>query len=236
MVSSDIAGMIDHSILHPTLTDVDLYNHCKIAVKYKVASVCVKPYHVAKAATFVKDSGVAVCAVIGFPHGNSATDVKIFETNQVCHDGATEVDMVVNIGKVLQGDWDYVKQEINAIHYTCKKNNAILKVIFETDYVTRDQDKIKLCEICSEFKVEFAKTSTGFGFVKGKDGKYSYSGATESDIKLLRKHCSPEVQIKAAGGIRTLDQLLKAKELGATRIGASATEEIINEAVKRFGA
>jgi deoxyribose-phosphate aldolase len=231
---ANISSMIDHSILHPTLTDNDLMKHCKIAVKYEVATVCVKPYHVIQAMNFIKGSNVGVCAVVGFPHGNSTTEVKVYETLQVCKDGANEVDMVVNIGKVLQGDWEYVSAEIKSVHDACLKNSAILKVIFETDFVTNDIDKIKLCQICSEHKVEFVKTSTGYGFVKGSDGKYFYLGATEHDLKLLRQYCSPSVKIKAAGGVRTLDQLLKARECGADRVGASATEEIMKEAIKRY--
>jgi deoxyribose-phosphate aldolase len=135
---------------------------------------------------------------------------------------------------VLQGDWEYVSTEIKSVHDACLKNGAILKVIFETDYVTNDRDKIKLCQICSEHKVEFVKTSTGYGFVKGDDGKYFYKGATEHDLKLLRQNCSPSVKIKAAGGVRTLDQLLKVREYGADRVGASATEDIMKEAIKRY--
>jgi deoxyribose-phosphate aldolase len=233
--SIDIAKMIDHSILHPTMTDDDLRKHCEIASRYKVATVCVKPYHVKLASKFLKGSGVNICVVIGFPHGNSSTDVKVIETRHVCADGAKEVDMVVNIGKVLQGDWDYVKEEINAIHNACIENQAILKVIFENDYVTKDADKIKLCQICNEINVEFVKTSTGYGFVKGSDGNYFYNGATESDLKLMRKYCKPSIQIKAAGGVRTLDQLLKVRDLGVTRVGASATEEIMKETILKFG-
>jgi deoxyribose-phosphate aldolase len=231
---SDIAKMIDHSILHPTFTDEDLKLHCAIAVKYNVATVCVKPYATKLAASFVKGSDVKVCSVIGFPHGNSATEVKVFEAEQVCRDGAVEVDVVVNIGKVLQGDWEYVDHELKIVHDTCVKHKAILKVIFETDFVTKDEDKIKLCEICSKHGIEFVKTSTGYGFVKGADGKYSYTGATEHDLTLMRKYSAPGVRIKAAGGVRTLDQLLKCRELGASRVGATATEAIIEEAKKRF--
>jgi deoxyribose-phosphate aldolase len=230
----DIARMIDHSILHPTFTDDDLKRNCEIAIKYHTATVCVKPYHTSMAAGIMNGSGVAVCAVIGFPHGNSVINIKAAETLQVIKDGAAEVDMVVNIGKVLQGDWNYIDSEIKTIQDTCLRNNAILKVIFETDFVTRDEDKIKLCEICNKHKVAFVKTSTGYGFVKGSDGKYSYEGATEYNVKLMRKHCAPEIQIKAAGGIRNLDQLLKMHELGVTRIGATATAEIIEEAKRRF--
>jgi deoxyribose-phosphate aldolase len=231
---SDIAKMIDHSILHPTFTDDDLKKNCEIAGKYHVATVCVKPYHTRMAAEILKDSDVAVCAVIGFPHGNSTTEIKIAETLQVIKDGATEVDMVANIGKVLQGDWSYVDNEIKTINDTCLKNKAILKVIFETDFLSRDEDKIKLCEICSNHKVAFVKTSTGYGFVKNDDGKFSYVGATEHDLKLMRKYSAPEVQIKASGGIRNLDQVLKVRELGVTRVGATATGAIIEEARKRY--
>jgi deoxyribose-phosphate aldolase len=231
---NDIAKMIDHSILHPTFTDDDLKNNCEIAKKYHVATVCVKPYHTRMAADLLKGSDVAVCAVIGFPHGNSAIDIKVVETVQVIKDGAAEVDMVVNIGKVLQADWNYIENELKAIHDICLKYKALLKVIIETDYVSRDEDKIKLCALCSKHTIDFVKTSTGYGFVKDSDGKYSYTGATEHDVKLMRKHCAPGVQIKAAGGIRTLDQILRMHELGVTRIGATATVTILEEAKKRF--
>ena len=229
-----VAKMIDHSILHPTFTDDDLRKNCGIAMNYHVAAVCVKPYHTKMAAELVKGSDVAVCAVIGFPHGNSTIDLKAAETLQVIKDGAAEVDMVLNIGKTLQGDWNYINNEIKAMQDTCLRNDAILKVIFETDYLSRDEDKIKLCELCSEHRVAFVKTSTGYGFVKRTDGKYSYEGATEHNIKLMRKHCSPEVQIKAAGGIRTLEQALKMREFGVTRIGATTTIDILEEAKRRF--
>ena len=231
---NSIAKMIDHSILHPTFTDDDLKNNCEIAKKYHVATVCVKPYHANMAADILKGSDVSVCAVIGFPHGNNTIEIKGLETLQVIKDGASEADMVINIGKVLQADWDYIDEELKSIHDICHKNKALLKVIFETDYLPRDEDKIRLCELCSKYKVEFVKTSTGFGFVKGNDGKYSYTGANEHDILLMRRYCSPEVQIKASGGIRTLDQVLIMRELGAARIGATATVAIMEEARKRF--
>jgi deoxyribose-phosphate aldolase len=231
---AEIAKMIDHSILHPTFTDDDLKKQCVIAVNCHTASVCVKPYHTKMAAEILKGSDVLVCAVVGFPHGNSTIDVKVAETLQVIRDGAREVDMVVNIGKVLQHDWNYIDREIQSIQDTCLHNNAILKVIFETDYVTQDEDKIKLCELCNKYKVAFVKTSTGYGFVKGGDGRYSYEGATEHNIKLMRKYCYPAVQIKAAGGIRTLEQVLTMCALGVTRIGATTTVEILKEAKRRF--
>ena len=230
----DIAKMIDHSILHPTFTDDDLKNHCEIAKKYHVATACVKPYHTKMAADILKGSHVVVCAVIGFPHGNSTIDMKAAETLQVIKDGAAEVDMVINIGKVLQGDWNYSNSEIKTIQDVCSRHNAKLKVIFETDYITQDEYKIRLCELCSDHKVAFVKTSTGYGFVKGNDGTYSYEGATEHNIKLMRKYCAPEVQIKAAGGIRNLDQVLKMRALGVTRVGATTTADILEEVKRRF--
>ncbi|MDA3929786.1 MAG: deoxyribose-phosphate aldolase [Prolixibacteraceae bacterium] len=234
MKPADIAKMINHSILHPTFTDEDLKRECEIAKKYKVATVCVKPYHTALALEILKDSDVAICAVIGFPHGNSTTQLKIEETKKVISDGATEVDMVINIGKALQADWNYIQTEIERINQTCLSRNAILKVIFENDFLPDDTTKIKLCEICSNAKVAFVKTSTGYGFVKNNEGTYSYKGATEQDLKLMRKHSDSSVEIKAAGGVRTFDDIIKVRELGVTRVGATATIAIMEEAAKRL--
>jgi len=233
--SKILAKMIDHSILHPTMTDQDLIDGCNLAMKYHVASVCVKPYAVKKAHELMQNSNVAVGAVVGFPHGNSSTEVKAYETEMAILDGASEIDMVINIGKALGGDWNYIESEISRIVKLTKKHNSILKVIFENDYMPDDEHKIKLCRICSQLKVEYVKTSTGYGFVKGQDGRYYYNGATEHDVELMRKHSYPEVGVKAAGGIRTLDEMLKMVEKGATRIGATATKAILEEAVKRFG-
>lgn len=227
----EVAKMIDHSLLHPTMTDKDMKEGCELAKKYNAASVCIKPYAVKMAKKLLKGSDVLICTVVGFPHGNSTTDVKVYETKRAVEDGATEIDMVVNIGKVLGEDWDYVEQEIKAINDACIRNGAILKVIFENDYLTEDKYKIKLCEICSKAGVAFVKTSTGYGFVKQPDGKYAYKGATEHDLKLMRKHSAPEVQIKAAGGVRTLEDTLKVREWGVTRIGATATAAIVSAAM-----
>jgi deoxyribose-phosphate aldolase len=232
---TELAKMIDHSLLHPTMTDEDLLQGCLLAKNYNVATVCIKPYAIKEALEWLKGSDVMVCAVIGFPHGNSATGVKVYETELACNDGAHEIDMVVNIGKVLGEDWQYVEDEIAAIVAVTKRHKAALKVIFENDYLPGDKFKIRLCEICSQLKVEFVKTSTGYGFIKGNDGKYSYEGATEKDLILMRKYSAPEVQIKAAGGVRTLDDLLKVKALGVTRVGATATAAMLEEAKKRFG-
>jgi deoxyribose-phosphate aldolase len=228
-----IAKMIDHSLLHPTMTDADLIAGCQVAVKHHVATVCIKPYAIGLAVEQLKGSDVAVCTVIGFPQGNSKVNVKIYETEQAIADGATEIDMVVNIGKVLGKDWAYVSEEVQAINQTCVSRGAILKVIFENDYLPTDEYKIRLCEICSEAKVAFVKTSTGYGFVKKPNGDYNYAGATDHDLALMRQHCAPEVQVKSAGGVRTLDDLLRVKALGVTRTGATATEAILTEARKR---
>jgi len=231
----ELAKMIDHSILHPTHTDDDLKKQCAIAVKYDVASVCVKPYAVKDTVGLLRGSAVKAGCVIGFPHGNSSTGVKIFEAEQACKEGATEIDMVINIGKALGGDWEYVENEIKAVTDTCHSNGAIVKVIFETDYVTKTEDKIRLCEICTLAGADFVKTSTGYGFVKQSNGDFNYKGATISDIELMRKHSGPNVQVKCAGGVRTLDDLLKMRAAGATRSGATATEAILTDALNRFG-
>lgn len=231
----EIAKMIDHSLLHPTMTDEELLKGLEVAKKYGVATACVKPYYTKTAAEYLKDSDVLVCAVIGFPHGNSSIEIKVLETVKCCKDGAKEIDMVVNIGKVLGNDWEYVKNELKSINEATIKNGAILKVIFENDYLSEDFHKIKLCEICTELNIAFVKTSSGYGFIKDETGNYNYKGATENDLKLMRKHSGPNVQIKAAGGVRSLDDLLKVRKWGVTRIGATATIAIIEEAKKQNG-
>lgn len=225
--------MIDHSILHPTATDEDLRKGCEVALKYGTATVCVKPYAVVEATRLLEGSDVGVCTVIGFPHGGSATAIKVAETRLACSDGASEIDMVVNIGKVMAGDWDYVRDEIQAINDETLLHGGIVKVIFENDYLTDDL-KIRLCEICNEVDVAFVKTSTGYGYVKGADGKFSAKGATIPDLQLMRKHTAPSIQVKAAGGIRTLDEMLAAIETGISRVGATATAAILDEAKFRF--
>ena len=227
-----LARMIDHSLLHPTVTDEDIAKGCELAKRYNVATACVKPYSIPLAGELLSGSGVGVCGVIAFPHGNSATAIKVREAEEAVLAGASEIDMVVNIGKVLGGAWDYVSREIEAINNVVTANQAILKVIFENDHL-QDDHIIRLCEICSRLQVAFAKTSSGYGFVKQKNGLYSYEGATDHHLRLMRKHCSGSVQIKAAGGIRTLDDALRVRELGAARIGATATEAILEEAKRR---
>ena len=229
---SVISKMIDHSLLHPTFTDEFLRNGCILAKDFDTASVCIKPYAVNLAKEILNGSSVKVCTVIGFPHGSSSIGQKIMEAESVCAQGAAEIDFVVNIGKVLSKDWIYVSDEIKLINEAVVSLGAITKVIFENDYYTDDYFKLKLCEICNSHKPAFVKTSTGYGFIKQPDGNYNYQGATDYDLKLMRDNCLPLIQIKAAGGIRTLKDLLRVKNLGVTRIGATATKEIISEAVK----
>jgi len=231
----ELAKMIDHSILHPTMTDEDLIRECAVAKKYDVASVCVKPYMVKQAKELLKGTDVFVGCVIGFPAGNSTIAVKVFEAETACKDGAVEIDMVINIGKALQGDWDYIEKEIKAVTDASHLNGAIVKVIFETDYVFKNQDIVKLCEICTKVSADYVKTSSGFGFVKGTDGKYDYTGATIPNLILMRQHSGPKVNVKAAGGVRTLDQLIAVKEAGCARCGATATIAMMEDAIRRFG-
>ncbi len=228
----EIAKMIDHSLLHPTFTDAAIREGCELARRYRVATACVKPYSVTMARDILAGSDVRPCAVIGFPHGNSTTGIKVIEAEQAVLAGAPEIDMVVNVGKVVGGDWDYVEREIRLINEAVVAAGGILKVIFENDYL-EDAHIVRLCQVCSEVGVAFVKTSTGYGFVKQPDGGYNYKGATLHHLRLMRENCASAVQIKAAGGIRTLDDLLRARAAGATRIGATATEVILKEAIAR---
>ncbi|KAI9674238.1 MAG: hypothetical protein M1829_003785 [Trizodia sp. TS-e1964] len=229
---ADLAKMIDHSLLHPTMTDAEVAAGLAIAAKYKVATACVKPYSIPQAVAALRGTGVLVCPVIGFPAGNSSTEVKVFEATQAAQAGGKEIDMVINVGKALGGDWGYVAAEIQAVNSAVVANGAILKVIFENDFLG-PAEIVKLCRICSDSGVAFVKTSTGYGFVKQKSGLYSYQGATLSDLQLMRENVDSGVQIKAAGGVRTLDDLLRVRALGVTRVGATSTEAILEEAMKR---
>jgi len=239
----ELAKMIDHSLLHPTLTDREIEDGCRIAAQYGVASVCIKPYAVRRAAELLKGSTVIVGCVIGFPHGNSLTEVKRYETELACRDGAAEIDMVINIGKALSGDWEYVERDVKAVCDEAHSHGAKVKVIFENDYLTKggaglsgDDFKRNLCRICERAGTDWVKTSTGFGFVKGPDGNYNYKGATEHDLRLMRESCSPKVQVKAAGGVRDLDSLIMVRDLGATRCGATATAAMLDEYRRRQAA
>ena len=227
----ELAKMIDHSLLHPTMTDQDLEDGCKVAAKYGVASVCIKPYAVKRAAEFLKGTGVFVGAVIGFPHGNSATESKRYETELACKDGAVEIDMVINLGKALGGDWEYVERDVRTVCDEAHKHGAKVKVIFENDDI-----KVKLCQLCERAGADWVKTSSGYGFVKQADGSYNYKGATEHDLALMRASVSAKVQVKAAGGVRDLDGLIKVRDLGGSRCGATATAAMMDEYRRREAA
>ncbi len=230
-----IARMIDHAILHPTLTEAQVRQDCDSLRVYPLASLCVRPCDVKLVHSLLAGTPIATCTVIGFPHGTSKPAVKAFEAEQAFNDGATEVDMVVNNARVLANDWPAVRQDIEAVLTVTRKHRGILKVIFETDYLPDDEPKIRLCEICSQLGVDYVKTSTGFGFVKGDNGTYSYKGATDHDLRLMRKHCKSSVGVKASGGVRSLEDALRVIDLGVTRIGATATRAICEAARERFG-
>jgi deoxyribose-phosphate aldolase len=239
----ELAKMIDHSLLHPTMTDAEIEAGCRIAAKYQVASVCIKPYAVRRAVELLRNSGVKVGCVIGFPHGSSTTEVKRFETETACRDGAEEIDMVINLGKALGGDWAFVEADIAAVCTEAHRHGAKVKVIFENDFLgnggaglSGDDFKRKLCQISERAGADWVKTSTGYGFVKGADGKYSYQGATAHDLKLMRAACSPKVGVKAAGGVRDLDGLILVRDLGGSRCGATATAAMLDEQRRREAA
>ncbi|HEY5910045.1 MAG TPA: deoxyribose-phosphate aldolase, partial [Verrucomicrobiae bacterium] len=215
----------------------------ELARRYDVATACVKPYAVGMARRLLEGSAVGVCAVIGFPHGNSTPAIKVAETVQAMADGSIEIDMVINIGKALSGDWEYVRRDIKAVCDEAHQRGAKVKVIIENDYLgnggaglSGDDLKRKLCGICEQAGADWVKTSTGYGFVKGPDGKYSYQGATEPDVKLMKASVSDRVQVKAAGGVRDLNGLILVRDAGASRCGASATVAILDEYKKRAAA
>jgi deoxyribose-phosphate aldolase len=221
---AELAKMFDHSLLQPQLTDADLEAGCRLAAEYKVASVCIKPYAVTLAAKLLAGTGVLVGTTIGFPHGGHRTDVKVFESGKAMDDGATELDMVVNIGKVLSGDWQSVAADVKAVVDAAHARSAKVKVIFE-NALLKDAHKIELCKICGDAGADWVKTSTG----------YAETGATLEDLRLMRQHSPAHVQVKAAGGVRTFDRLLEVRAIGVTRVGATATKAILDEAKARLG-
>jgi deoxyribose-phosphate aldolase len=221
----DIAKMLDHSLLQPALTDAELAAGVEIAKACDVASVCIKPYAVKMAAGMLKGTDVAVGTVIGFPHGGHLTAIKVAESQAAMDDGAVELDMVVNIGKVLSGDWGYVEREIAAVVQAAHARGALVKVIFENSLL-KDEHKERLCQICGAVRADFVKTSTGYG----------ESGALPEDLKLMRRCSPPHVRVKAAGGVRTLDRLLEFRALGVARIGATVSQAILDECKARLAA
>jgi deoxyribose-phosphate aldolase len=216
--------MIDHSLLNPTLTWDELEHGIALALAYDVASVCIMPYALKHCAERLRGSNVRASTTIGFPHGGHSTAIKVAEARQALADGGEELDMVVNISKVLSGDWPYVKDDIRGVVEATHAAARKVKVIFENAYLNDDQ-KIRLCEICAELRADWVKTSTG----------YAPTGATDADLMLMRKHSPPSVQVKAAGGIRDLDTLLRVRALGVTRCGATRTASMMDEARRRLG-
>ena len=216
-----LAKVIDHSLLKPELTDEDIIAGCKLAEQYHVASVCVKPANISLAAKLLAGSDVAVGTVVGFPHGGSTTATKVAEARDAIENGAVELDMVINIGALRSGKYDYVKNEISAV-VEAARGKALVKVILENAYLT-DAQKITACKLAEEAGADFVKTSTGF----------APSGATVEDVRLMRRSVGPRVQVKCAHGVRTLDALLAMIDAGATRSGATATAEILEEYKKR---
>ena len=222
--SRDIAKMIDLSLLRPNLSDEDVIKGCETAKKYDVATVCCGPSQVPLVKKCLAGSKVIVSTVIGFPHGYSTTESKVFEAEQALKEGAIELDMVLNIGKVLSGDFDYVEREIATVAKVTHKGGGILKVILENFYLTDDM-KVQACIVAERAGADFVKTSTGF----------AAGGATFTDLRLMRKTVSPKVQVKAAGGIRELDTALLVREVGGTRFGCTATEKIMEDCYRRVG-
>ena len=221
---SDIAKMIDHSLLSPTLTGADLEAGIQLALAYDVASVCILPYYLRHCAERLKGSGVRASTTIGFPHGGHTTAVKKAEAERAILDGGEELDMVVNISQVLSGNWDYVQEDIAAVIDVAHAAGQKVKVIFENAYL-KDEHKLALCKICGELNADWVKTSTG----------YAVGGATIPDLKLMRANSPAHVQVKAAGGVRDLDTLLEVRSLGVTRCGASKTREILDTCRLRLG-
>lgn len=220
---SDIAKMIDHSLLNPALTLAELDAGCALAVRYKVASVCIMPYYLARCRDLLAGSTVQPSTTIGFPHGGHHTSVKLAEAEQAIKDGGTELDMVINISQARSGNWDYVAREIRDLTGRCHASGIKIKVIFENAFHD-EAAKIRLCEICGEAGADWVKTSTG----------YAATGASKEDLRLMRKYSPAHVQIKAAGGIRDLDTLLEVKEIGVTRVGATRTTAILDDCQRRL--
>ncbi|MDH7512354.1 MAG: deoxyribose-phosphate aldolase [Clostridiales bacterium] len=214
----EIAGMIDHSLLKPFLTEREVEEGCRLAHGYRVASVCVRPCDVRRAAELLKDSPVRVGTVIGFPHGTATTATKVFEATEAIENGAVELDVVLNIGKLKSGHYAYVKEDLEAVTGAAHARGVIVKVIFENCYLD-DEEKIAACQISNEVGVDYVKTSTGFGS----------GGATDHDLRLMREHTKPSIKLKAAGGIRTLERAIEVKKLGCSRIGATATVAILEK-------
>ena len=213
---NDIAGMIDYSLLKPDMTDDVIKEGCRIAAQYRVCSLCVRPSDVKLAAELLKDSDVKVITVIGFPHGTTTTRTKVVEAEEAIANGAVEIDMVLNVGKLKSGEVGFVESDIRAVTEAAHAAGALVKVIFETCFLTPEEIE-KACEICNCVSADFVKTSTGCGT----------RGVSDTDLKIMKKHCLPEVAIKASGGIFTLERAIEVRKLGASRFGCSSPVGIL---------
>ena len=213
---ADIAEMIDHSLLRPEFTDKDIEEGCRLAHEYGIAAVSVRPSDVELAKRVLQNSEVLIDVVIGFPHGTTTTLTKVTEAKEAIENGADELDMVLNIGKLRSGEFEFVKADIQAVKDIAAEKNVTLKVIFENCYLSEEQI-VAACEICSEVGVDFIKTSTGYGS----------GGALDRDLKIMRQHANPDIQLKAAGGVRTLERAIEIRQLGCTRFGCTVTAGIL---------
>ena len=220
---AEIAKMLDHSMLQPWLTEEDIVKGCQIAIKYQTAAVCARPCDMKLVARLLEGTGIAPCTVIGFPHGTNLTCVKVYEAEQAILDGCTELDMVINVGRLKAGDDAYVLNDIRTVAEAAHRGGAILKVIIEACSLT-DDEKVRACQLSEKAGADYVKTSTGYGS----------HGATPEDVALMRASVSDKVKVKAAGGMRTLDAILAVREKGADRCGVSATQAIMEEAEKRL--
>lgn len=212
----EIAEMIDHSLLKPTLTDQDIIDGCNLAKEYQVASVCVRPSDLPLCRQILAGSDVLLTTVIGFPHGTTTTKTKVAESAEAIENGAVELDVVLNIGKLRSGEYDYVADDLRTVISLAHEKGVLVKVIFENCYLSKEEI-IKACEICNEVGADYVKTSTGYGS----------GGATDEDLKLMREHAAPNVKIKAAGGVRTLERAIEVRRLGVSRFGCTATVGIL---------
>ncbi len=219
---AQLAKVIDHSLLRPELTETDVIEGCKLADHYHTATVCVKPCHVKLAAEVLKDSDVIVSTVIGFPHGSNLTATKVTEAELAMEAGARELDMVLNIGQLRSGKYAEVRADIQAVCTAAHAGDARVKVILENAYLS-EEEKVTACKLCEEAGADWVKTSTGF----------APSGATLEDLRLMRATVSDKVQVKAAGGVRSLDAILAVIDVGCTRVGATATAKILDEFAHR---
>lgn len=222
---ADIAAMIDHSLLRPTLTDEEFEEGVELVKKYRCATVMVAPYDVPKAVERLAGTGIQVSTVVDFPHGSNLTKAKVYEAELAMDNGAAHLDMVLAISRLVAGHYDYVEEDIRAVVEVAHARNVPVKVIFETCYLTPERI-IAACQISERADADFVKTSTGYG----------PGGATLEDVKLMRASCSPRVKVKPSGGIRTLDQVLEYRKAGAAMIGTRATAAILDEAEKRAAA